>query len=308
MSFLSPIFLIALATALLPILYHLVRRVQAKKVQFSSLMFLKMTPKEVVRQRRIQHWLLMAIRCFLLALLALAFARPFIARENIPFISQRQDRSIVLMVDNSYSMQYGDLFERARSVARTRLGEAAGEDEFAIVLFSNETKQMTPLSADIALHLNVIDNVISPSYRTTDFYQPLRLAEEILSEARHNTKQIVLISDLQLNGWKGAFENWKLDESVSFEVVNLDVEAPANFYIKDFNISEKRSAGVLVHRFDARMGADGEAAQQSVSVTLEVDGNTAGDANLPASSLRRTSFQYSAPREGFFQGSISFAR
>lgn len=304
MSFLSPIFLIALATAALPILYHLVRRVQAKKVQFSSLMFLKMTPREVVRRRRIQHWLLMAMRCFLLALLALAFARPYIPRESIPFVSQREDRSVVLLLDNSYSMQYGDLLERARAAAREKLGEAAGEDEFAVIQFSNEMQQLTPLSSDLALHQNVIENVVAPSYRTTDFYQPLRLAEEVLSEANHNNRHIVLISDLQLNGWKGAFENWKLDPTISFEVVDVSEAAPANTFVEDFGISEKRSAARLVHRFDARLGTSEETENEVLNMMLEIEGETVGNAEVPVSTIRRSSFQYSAPREGFFQGNV----
>ena len=276
-------------------------------MQFSSLMFLKMTPKEVVRQRRIQHWLLMALRCAILGLIALAFARPFIPQENIPFISQRQDRSVVLLVDNSYSMQYGDTFDRAKAVLRDKLSEAAGDDEFAIVQFSNETSQLTPLSSEIALHNNVIDNVLEPGYRTTDFYQPLRLADEILSEARNEFRQIVLVSDLQLSGWKGAFENWKLDESISFEIVDLNEGERSNTYIEDFGVSEKRSAGVLVHRFDARMGVTEEAADLALDVNLTIDGQSAGEANLPPSSVRRSSFQYSAPREGFFQGEIQLS-
>ncbi len=304
MSFLNPIFLIALATALLPILYHLVRRVQAKKVQFSSLMFLKMTPREVVRRRHLQHWLLMAIRCILLALLALAFARPFIPKENIPFLSQREDRSVVLVIDNSYSMGFGDLFEQAKAEARRKLSEAAGDDEYAIILFSNETQQLTPLTTDIALHQNVIDNVIAPSYRSTDFYQPLRLAEDILSEAANSSKHVVLISDLQLIGWKGAFENWKLNESISFEVVNLAADTRSNAYVQDFSVSEKRSEGQVVNRFDARVGVEGSANLESARLELEIGGDKIGDASLPASSLRKSSFQYSAPRQGFFQGSV----
>ena len=60
------------------------------------------------------------------------------------------------------------------------------------------------------------------------------------------------------------------------KVADLDVEPGSNFYVQDFSISEKRSAGLLVHRFDARMGAEGTAAQQALRVELEVDGLKAG--------------------------------
>ena len=304
MQFINPIFLVALATALLPILYHLVRRIQAKKVPFSSLMFLKMTPEEVVRRRRIQHWLLMAMRCVLLGLLALAFARPFIPRESIPFISQREDRSVVLLVDNSYSMQYGNLFEEALEAAFARLDQATGEDEFTIVAFSDESRQMSPLSSDMALHRNVLENVLEPSYRPTDFYKPLRLAEEILAEARHIKKEVVLISDVQLGGWHGAFENWKLKEDIDFDIIPLGEEEPSNVYVEEFGLSEKRVGGTVVNRFDARIAGDGEAIDKQQSIALQLDGETVDEASIPVSALRRTSFQYSPPRQGYFQGSV----
>lgn len=304
MQFINPIFLFALATALLPILYHLVRRIQAKKVAFSSLMFLRMTPKEMVRKRRIQHWLLMAMRCALLALLAFAFARPFIPKDSIPFLAQREDHSVVLLIDNSYSMQYGDLFEQARAAARQKLGEAAGDDEYTVVVFADEPRQMTPLNTDMALHQNIVDNVMAVSYRPTDFYQPLRMAEEILSNAQHQSKQIVLISDLQQAGWLGAFENWKLDAGIQFEVIALGEEAPENVYVEDFSLSEKRVDGRVVSRFDARLGLEGEAERQEQPLYLEIEGQQVEQAQVPLSQLRRASFQYRAPREGVFQGNV----
>ena len=304
MQFINPIFLFALATAMLPVLYHLVRRIQAKKVPFSSLMFLKMTPEEVVRRRRIQHWLLMAMRCMLLALLAFAFTRPFIPRESIPFISQREDRSVVLLIDNSYSMQYGNLFEEARAAAIEQLDEAAGEDEYSIVVFSNESRQMSPLSSDMALHRNMVENVISPSYRLTDFYKPLRLAEEILGQARHEKKSVVLISDVQLAGWHGAFENWKLNKAIDFEIVALGDEDPSNVFVDDFSLSEKRVEGQVVNRFDLRVAGEGEAIDQAQSVVLELEGERVDQAEIPVSALRRASFQHSPTGEGYFQGDL----
>ena len=307
MQFINPIFLFALATALLPVLYHLVRRIQAKKVPFSSLMFLKMTPEEVVRRRRIQDWLLMAMRCLILGLLALAFARPFIPRESIPFLSQREDRSVVLLVDQSFSMQYDDVFEAARAAALDRLADAAGDDEYAVVAFSDESRQLSPLSTDMALHRNVLENVLEPAYRPTDFYGPLRLAEEILSQARHAKKQIVLISDLQRAGWHGAFENWKLPRDIEFEVVPLGDDEPSNLYVEAFNLSEKRVGGRVVHRFDARIAGHGADAGREWPVVLEIDGAPVEETVLPVSTARRASFQYGAPREGYFQGSLRVA-
>lgn len=78
MIFLNPWLLLALAGVSIPVVIHLVRRQAAKPVQWGAMRFLLDTLSE--RRRRIE-WedlLLMAARCLLLALAALAIARPFV--------------------------------------------------------------------------------------------------------------------------------------------------------------------------------------------------------------------------------------
>ena len=311
MSFINPLFLAALATAALPILYHLVRRIQAKQVQFSSLMFLKMTPKEVVRRRRIQHWLLMVMRCALLGLLAFAFARPFIPKDQIPFVAQRENESVVLLVDNSYSMQFSDgggatMLEEAKEVALDKLGEAEGEDEYAVIAFSDRTTQLTPLDQDLSVHDNAIESLIEPSYRTTDFYSAIRLAEDVLSSSAYPKKRIVLISDIQQSGWQGAFENWKLDANIDFEIVNLsDEEDRPNNFVEEFSLLERRVEGRVVHRFNARVSTSEEGEDLPINtVNLDIEGDGVDEQRVGGGELQRASFQYQASREGTFAGHI----
>ena len=312
MSFINPLFLAALATAALPILYHLVRRIQAKQVQFSSLMFFKMTPKEVVRRRRIQHWLLMVMRCALLGLLAFAFARPFIPRDQIPFVAQRENESVVLLVDNSYSMQFvtengGTLLDEAKNVALAKLGEAVGDDEYSVIAFSDKTTQLTPLNSDISIHNNALQSLVEPSYRTTDFYAAIRLAEDALDSASHEKKRIVLISDIQQTGWQGAFENWKLNADIDFEIVNLanDDERTNNF-VDGFSLLERRVEGRVVHRFNARVSTseEGEGLPMN-TVDLEIEGDKVNEQRVGGDELQRASFQYQASREGTFTGNVT---
>ena len=297
-----------MGTAALPVLYHLVRRVQAKQVVFSSLMFLKMTPQEVVRRRRIQHWLLMAMRCLLLALLAFAFARPYIPRDQIPFVNSRQNQSVVLLIDNSFSMQYSDgsssLLDEARERAVGLMSGAGDNDEYAVIFFSDETLQATPLDSDMAVHINAIENGLTPSFRTTDFYKPVRLAEEILEQATHEVKRIVLISDMQASGWLGAFENWKLDQSIDFEIISVGEVTRPNGYFDAFSSVERRVDGSVVHRFNARVGAGVEDELPLHTVHLDVEDDRIDEQRVGGDELQKASFQFRAPREGVFRAQV----
>ena len=62
MSFLTPLFLIALAGLAVPVLLHLIQRERKQVVQFPSLMFLRRIPYQSVRRRRIRNWLLLLMR------------------------------------------------------------------------------------------------------------------------------------------------------------------------------------------------------------------------------------------------------
>src|ERR1041384_5157947 len=108
MSLLNPFFLFGSLALAIPVLIHLVRREKSEIVHFSSLMFLLKVPKQAIRQQKIKNLLLMALRLMIIALLVGAFARPYLTQPAKPAANATANRGIVMMLDNSYSMQYGD--------------------------------------------------------------------------------------------------------------------------------------------------------------------------------------------------------
>ena len=82
MSFLAPLFLAGVAAVALPLLFHLARRTPRVRLRFPSLMFLVPTTPRLTRRNRLEHWLLLALRCLGLALLAFGFARPFLKETD----------------------------------------------------------------------------------------------------------------------------------------------------------------------------------------------------------------------------------
>lgn len=87
MLFLSPWLLLGLVGVAIPIIIHLVRRQAAKPIDWGAMRFLFDT---VAMRRRKMEWedlLLMAARCLLLGLIALALARPFIPPDStVPWL------------------------------------------------------------------------------------------------------------------------------------------------------------------------------------------------------------------------------
>ena len=81
MNFLAPLFLLGALAVALPIALHLARRTARRRTVFSSLLFLRPTPPRLTRRNRLEHRLLLLLRCLVIGLLAFGFARPFFRQK-----------------------------------------------------------------------------------------------------------------------------------------------------------------------------------------------------------------------------------
>src|SRR3954449_3168938 len=102
-SFLSPLFLIGDASAVIPLIIHLSRSRRTKKMRFSTTRFFTDQFLRSYRMSRLKDLLLLACRMALCALLAVALAQPLLLPKGQSFL-MRGSRAVVLVVDNSASM------------------------------------------------------------------------------------------------------------------------------------------------------------------------------------------------------------
>src|SRR5215217_5732103 len=100
MSFLTPLFLVGLGAIAVPIFVHLIQRERKRVVQFPSLMFVQKIPYQSVQRRRLRHLFLLAMRAAAATLAAVGGSR-----------------EVVVLLDQSASMGYGDHWQRAKDEA-----------------------------------------------------------------------------------------------------------------------------------------------------------------------------------------------
>src|SRR5258707_12011730 len=117
MSFLTPFFRLGLGPIAVPVLIHLIQRERKRVVEFPSLMFVRRIPYQSVRRRRIRHWFLLLLRAAAIALIVAAFARPFVRQSAVASAVSGGARDIVILLDRSASMGYGDHWTKARDAA-----------------------------------------------------------------------------------------------------------------------------------------------------------------------------------------------
>ena len=67
----------------IPIALHLVMRQQPKQLQFPAVRFIRKRHEANRRTLRLRHWILLLLRCLVLALCALALARPSVSSSDV---------------------------------------------------------------------------------------------------------------------------------------------------------------------------------------------------------------------------------
>ena len=202
MTFLNPLLLLGLAAAAIPLIIHLFNFRRPRKIDFSSLEFLKELQKSTMQRVRIKQLLLLLLRTLAIACLVLTFARPTLTSNLAGSLGSQASSSIVLVVDNSRSMQMRDAqgayYDQAKEVADALIGQMKAGDEIYLLPVSGDA---FPANNDVAYsmpHLAreaVQDLSISP--HPGSISDAWARSVRLLDEATNLNKEIYVISDFQ---------------------------------------------------------------------------------------------------------------
>jgi hypothetical protein len=239
MSFLAPLFLIGALAVAGPIIFHLIRRTTRERTVFSSLMFLQPSPPRLTQRRRIEHLLLLALRCLALGLLVFGFARPFIKKSFAGAGSSGEPRQTVLLLDVSASMRRSGLWAAAQEKVRARVRESAPSDRVAVYTFA---RSLTPLvtfeewqasvPADRTALVSGRLASISPGWSSTELGRALTEAAELLGNLDatqvRGVRQVVVISDLQSGSHLEALQTYEWPKGVQLAVESVKAAGSAN--------------------------------------------------------------------------------
>ncbi len=270
LTFLVPLFLLGLAGIAIPIIVHLTRRQRRNVVAFPSLMFLQKIPFQEQRRRRIQHWLLLALRALALAVLAIAFARPFVDQSGLGATGTGGPRELVVLVDQSYSMGVGDTWARAVGAAKRVFGGLGPLDRASVVLFAQTPRVAARSTSDRARLDDAVDTA-TVSSGTTRYGPALKVAQTILEESELPRGEVVLISDFQRSGWTGD-EGVHLRAGTVVTPVAVREEVPENVEVAGVSLLRQAVEGRERVTPSVRIARQGGDAPRDVPVSLELDG------------------------------------
>jgi hypothetical protein len=209
MNWLFPAFLAGVFAVALPLLLHLLRRRPRRTVVFPSLRFLSATLKRTENAHRLRRWIVLTLRCLALALLAAAFARPFFGREG-----ERATRAVVVVIDNSFSLQAAGRWPALRDWAVEQVGPLAPGDTLGLLATGPRPQWLAAPGADSAGALATLRDA-APGWEAARVDPALRLAAETLAASPADERRLVFLGDHQRAGWTGTDFGRKLPAGVT---------------------------------------------------------------------------------------------
>ena len=166
LSWISPLYLAGVMLLTLPILIHLVKRHRTNGIKFPSLMFLERIPLREKRRLEIRNWMLLLLRCLLLLLVVLAFARPFFIDGTGAVALDPGRKDSIIVIDRSYSMRVADHWQQARQIALNLVESKQSRDRIGVVVFDEIAEVVSDLTTSADNLRTVIDRQ-APGYRST---------------------------------------------------------------------------------------------------------------------------------------------
>ena len=271
MSFLSPLFLFGLLAAAIPIAIHLIRKEKPPKMLFGTLRFLKNTSKKLILFQQIQQWLLLLLRAAVISLLVFAFARPLFD-SAIAGLVDAEPESAVILLDVSMSMRYGERNVLARTAARDLLAGMSAGDEVGIVAFGGSAVSVRELSTDLDGARAFLDALPEPGFEVTRFMPALRLANDLLESARHESRTIHLVSDYQASGIGEDDSGWVMSPGVHLNPVDVGDGPSRNLLLTDVRSPDQLIENQSEYEILARVRSTGSVHVDQAEVRLLLDG------------------------------------
>ena len=231
MQFLAPWFLLGGLAVAVPLVLHLIRHQQRDRIPFGSLMFLKASPPPVQRKKRLENWPLLLLRCLILLLLALAFARPYFSDPPTSSTSGGMGRRVLFLIDTSASMRRGNLLDQAKSRVREAVRKMSSADSAALAVFDGSFRVIQPWTRDSG-PLQASLATIDPTFAATHLGDAMIRASEfaIAGDATNDLAEttIQVFSDFQQGLRLDGLQGYAWPRQVRFQLMAVSDQAKDN--------------------------------------------------------------------------------
>jgi hypothetical protein len=221
MVFLNPSILLGLFAATIPILIHILNFRKLKKVEFSTLTFLKELQKSKIKKIKIKQWLLLLLRTLIIIFLVLAFARPTFESTYFGGATSTAKSSVAFVIDNSFSMSLiknnGSIFNKSKAEAKRIVNQMQNGDEFYFIISSDSVLHFTDKRTAIKFISEFDISLLMESLN-----KKIEKAISALDKTQNINKELYLFTDFQKNTFFDSTDQ-KIAEAKRIKLYSFDV-------------------------------------------------------------------------------------
>jgi hypothetical protein len=309
MIFLNPAVLIGLLAASIPVIIHLLNLRKLKKIEFSTLSFLKELQKNKIRKVKIKQWLLLALRVLIILLLVTAFARPTLEGVSIGGTTSAAKTTAIFILDNTFSMsvvdQNGSYFNQAKQTIKKLLTQFQEGDEVGLVLVSSPSEEIE-LTSDLSQFERKLNDA-NISYVSNELNNAVVKSAEIISDSKNFNKEIYLLSDFQksrLADEKNLTDLGELlNENVRLYSFNFSGKEVFNAGISDIKVNTQIFEKDKPVEYEIEVTNFSDRSVDNLVVSLFVDGERAAQqsVNLDPASVKTLTMEAPAKQTGILE-------
>lgn len=152
-----------LSAVAIPIIIHLLFRQRRRPIEWGAMRFLLEAYRRSRHRMRLEQWLLLAVRCLILALLGMALARPLVSDSALPL--GPGSRVVYLIIDNGLASTVTDAagttaLERHRRSAAAIINALTASDRVALLSAARPIEALVdPPAVDHAAVLARLDEM-----------------------------------------------------------------------------------------------------------------------------------------------------
>lgn len=222
MVFLNPTILFGLLAASIPVILHFLNLRKIKKVEFSTLAFLKELQKTKIKKIKFKQWLLLLLRILIILFLVSSFARPTLESVTISGTGSVAKTTAVFILDDSFSMavvdENGSYFNQAKQIMADLASDFNDGDEVILILTSNPEHSIRLGDKNSA---GQEIRKINISYITNPLTASIEKASELIGKSINFNKEVYILSDFQESTLLNKKEDEKNQKSLFDESTKL---------------------------------------------------------------------------------------
>jgi len=310
MTFLNPAILWGMFAVSIPIIIHIFNLKKTRKIEFSTLMFLKEIQETKQKRIKLKQLLILLCRIAFIIFIVFMFSNP-LSKGFLGAVNDKSQATVLILLDDSFSMSgrtsSGTDFDLAKFKCSELLDGLNKDDELYFIPISkiDNTLYHSPVKEFNSARDSISNAKISDI--TNSVTEILLKAKRILSRSKFPFKEIYFITDGQSSAYPESASAVKeiFGEDTRLNIILTSLRIPNNISIDSIDIRTKIFTPNRTIKFNVSLTNHNNFNVPGKSIIF-TSGSYRNEkiVDLPAGSSVNVEFTFPPASTGFINGTI----